>query len=139
MPKLIVCQGCDTELLPEENPDADEKVRGPRLCRHCRSDGELHDARRHNVLRSCANCELPLDAEDILAGRRICLACKSDRERFNRRWKRKFPRCGECGCTLKRSFCSRCYWKHHRRSRRYEPMDPGLKQLKYKNKKVSAL
>lgn len=130
MPKLVICQGCDAEHLSEES--SDEPVRRPRLCRGCRSDGELSDTRRRGALRPCANCDLPLDVEDILAGRRICIVCRSDREKFNRRWKRKFPRCGQCGRYLKRGFCSRCYWKHHRRSRSYEPMDPGLKALKYK-------
>ena len=134
MPKLIICQGCDAEVLSEDPTPETEQDCVPRLCRRCRSDGELHGSRRRGGFTPCANCDLPLDIEDVLAGRRLCLACRSDRERFNRRWRRKFRRCGECGRILKRGFCSVCYWKHHRRSRRYEPMDPDLKKLKYQKR-----
>lgn len=133
MSKPLPCAGCEQEFtLPN---DTQEHQTRPRLCLHCRSDGELHSRPRRGAIRPCANCDLSLDVEDILAGRRICLACRSDRERFNRRWQKKFRRCYECGRGLKAGFCSRCYWKHHRRSRRYEPMDPDLQQLKYKKRR----
>lgn len=101
---------------------------------HTPREGQLSGS--DYLMSFCAECEVKLEPEEVLAGHRLCLACRTDHELFRLKWARRCRRCAQCGNVLRRGFCRVCYWRQHKRSRFYEPMDPDLQALKYKKKRA---